>query len=330
MAGFFNLVNEWTIRAVVLLSLGAHIVLVLFAGIRRREATGWRTLILWLAYQVANWAAAYALSNLLSQLSSTSRQQQLVAFWMPFLLMHLGGADNITAYSLEDNKLSLRQAVSTVLQLLGTSFVIYKQIYVSGAEGTLLWASIVMVALGVAKYFERAWALRKSDFGKIRSSASDKSISLSIEQRGGGRVKLNNDQALLIAHELLHITKGAFADYSVDGDPLKRGPAATSRMRFPYSAKDMRKVVEMELSLMYDILYTKAPMIHTWGGYLVRVASSITTATVPMLFLLDSKHGQRRADVVITYTLLVITLFWWLLSAAVSTWTYAFLRNEII
>jgi hypothetical protein len=63
MTRFFNLVNEWTIRAVVLLSLGAHIVLVLFAGIRRREATGWRTPILWLAYQVANWAATYALSN---------------------------------------------------------------------------------------------------------------------------------------------------------------------------------------------------------------------------------------------------------------------------
>jgi hypothetical protein len=150
--------------------------------------------------------------------------------------MHLGGADNITAYSLEDNKLSMRQAASTALQLLGTSFVIYKQIH-------------DMVALGVAKYFERAWALRKSDFGKIRSSASNKSGSLSIEQRGGGRVKLNNDQALLIAHGLLHITKGAFADYSVDGDPLKRGPTATSRMRFPYSAEDMCKVVEMELSL---------------------------------------------------------------------------------
>jgi hypothetical protein len=319
MAGYFNLVNEWTIREIVLLSLGAHIVLVLFAGIRRREATGWRTLVLWLAYQVANWAAPYALSSLLSQ-SSTSRQQQLVAFWMPFLLMHLGGADNITAYSLEDSKLSMRQALSTVLQLLGTSYAIYKKIYVSGAQGTLLWASMVMVALGVAKYFERAWALRKGDFDKMRSSASNKSISfLSIEQRG--RVNLNNEKALLIAHELLHITKGAFADYSVDG------PTGTSRMRLPYSAKDMREVVEMELSLMYDILYTKAPVIHTWGGYLLRVASPITTATVTMLFLLDNKHGQRRADVVITYTLLVTTFLlelWWLLNAAASTWTYAF------
>jgi hypothetical protein len=80
---------------------------------------------------------------------------------------------------------------------------------------------------------------------------------------------------------------------------------------------------------MYDILYTKAPVIHTWGGYLLRVASPTTTATVTMLFLLDNKHGQRRADAIITYTLLVTTCLLdlcWLLRAAASTWTYAFFK----
>jgi hypothetical protein len=80
---------------------------------------------------------------------------------------------------------------------------------------------------------------------------------------------------------------------------------------------------------MYDILYTKAPVIHTWGGYLLRVASPTTTATVTMLFLLDNKHGQRRADAIITYTLLVTTFLLdlcWLLRAAASTWTYAFFK----
>jgi hypothetical protein len=47
----------------------------------------------------------------------------------------------------------------------------------------------------------------------------------------------------------------------------------------------MCKVVEMELSLMYDVLYTKATVIHTWVGYSIRVASLTASATVTLLFL---------------------------------------------
>jgi len=220
MAGLLKPMNEWTIRAVVLLSLGAHVALVVLAGIRRSESSGWRMLVLWLAYQVAGWAATYALSNM-SLGGNSSRDQQLVAFWVLFLLMvmHLGGPDNITAYSLEDNKLSLRQAVNTVLQVLGTSLVIYKRLYVGG-NAALLWAPVVMITVGVAKFFERAWALRKGDLGNIRNSNKKKQISLRIQRQWHGRSKLNDEQALLLAHDLLHICKGAFADYSVDEDPL--------------------------------------------------------------------------------------------------------------
>ncbi|XP_022685175.1 uncharacterized protein LOC101784419 [Setaria italica] len=111
MAGFHNLTIEWVIRIVIAVRLGAHISLALLAGIRRHKATGFLTIVLWLAYQVANWAAPFVLSNL--SLGSTPREQQLVAFWLPCLVAHLGGPDNITAYSLEDNKTFLRQFVST-------------------------------------------------------------------------------------------------------------------------------------------------------------------------------------------------------------------------
>jgi len=195
--------------------------------------------------------------------------------------MHLGGPDNITAYSLEDNKLSLRQAVNTVLQVLGTSLVIYKRLYVGG-NGALLLASVVMITVGVAKYFERAWAFRKGDLGNIRNSNKKKQISLRIQRPWHGRSKLNNEQALLLAHDLLHICKGAFADYSVDEDPLKR--RTNAKTPFSYGLENMCKVVEMELSLMYDVLYTKATVIHTWVGYSIRVASLTASATVTLLF----------------------------------------------
>ena len=63
----------------------------------------------------------------------------------------------------------------------------------------------------------------------------------------------------------------------------------------------MYKVVDMELSLMYDILYTKAAMVHTWHGYAMRAASPFATSMAFMLFWFDSKQGQRMTDVLITY-----------------------------
>lgn len=113
MARFLHL---WMIRIAVLSSFAAHLVLILLAGIRRHKASGGRTLLLWLAYQLANWAATYALGNL-SFGCKSQEQQQLVAFWAPFLLQHLGGPDNISAYSLEDNVLSGRQALNVLVQV---------------------------------------------------------------------------------------------------------------------------------------------------------------------------------------------------------------------
>ncbi|CAN6372264.1 unnamed protein product [Urochloa humidicola] len=102
MAGrFLTVITEWTIRAMVLVSLGAHLVLTIFASIRRHQGTGVCTVILWLAYQVAEWATPFVLSNL--SLGSKSHEQQLVALSLPFLLMHLGGHNNITGYSFNDN-----------------------------------------------------------------------------------------------------------------------------------------------------------------------------------------------------------------------------------
>uniref|UniRef100_K3ZL78 DUF4220 domain-containing protein n=2 Tax=Setaria italica TaxID=4555 RepID=K3ZL78_SETIT len=318
MAGFHNLTIEWVIRIVIAVRLGAHISLALLAGIRRHKATGFLTIVLWLAYQVANWAAPFVLSNL--SLGSTPREQQLVAFWLPCLVAHLGGPDNITAYSLEDNKTFLRQFVSTA-----------SEVKILGGEGTLFWASLVMVGVGVCKYLERFWALSKADFGNIRSSSKNRSETLKINgQRRGRRKLLENEQALLVAHELLDITKGAFADYSVKEDQLKNDANLKEIFSVYWGNNgwnNMCKVVEMELSLMYDILYTKAAVIHTWFGYSIRVISPMVTAMVIVLFWLYSKEGQRTADVFITYILLVVTLLLdvrWLLGAAASTWTYAF------
>jgi hypothetical protein len=43
---------------------------------------------------------------------------KLTTFWAPLLLLHLGGTDTITAYSLEDNELWRRHSFGVVIQAI--------------------------------------------------------------------------------------------------------------------------------------------------------------------------------------------------------------------
>jgi hypothetical protein len=94
--------------------------------------------------------------------------------------------------------------------------------------------------------------------------------------------------------------------------------------------KGMWALMEMELSLMYDILYTKAAVIHTGPGYCLRLISPLAAAASSLLFLFSAKDGHSRVDVLVTYTLLAGALIMEsgsLLRALGSTWTYASLCN---
>ena len=144
--GPLDLWNEWATQILVLLSLTLQVLLLLLAGIHRREASPMPKFILWLAYQLADSTAIYAVGHL--SLSNVPVKHQLVAFWAPFLLLHLGGPDNITAYALEDSKLWLRHLQNLVVQVLGAAYVLYK--YVAGGDSFIL-----MFSVGVVKYPER-------------------------------------------------------------------------------------------------------------------------------------------------------------------------------
>ena len=126
--------SEWGFRITVLGSLGANLVVGILSGTRRRSAPGmlWGFLglaansFLWLAYQVAEAATTNAIGTLsLCGSDASAEEKQVVAFWAPFLLLHLGGPDNLTAYSLEDNKISSRKWLEMVSRVLGV--ILYHQ-----------------------------------------------------------------------------------------------------------------------------------------------------------------------------------------------------------
>jgi hypothetical protein len=49
-----------------------------------------------------------------------------MSFWAPFVLVHLGGQDTITALSKQDNDLWLRHLLSLVSQVLVSAYVVAK------------------------------------------------------------------------------------------------------------------------------------------------------------------------------------------------------------
>nr|CDM86208.1 unnamed protein product [Triticum aestivum] len=317
-------------RISVILSFGAHVALALCAEVRRSEDYSVRRGLVWLAYQLTDLAPKAALGQL--YLDNSSSEQVLFAFWVPFLLLHLGLADNISAYSLEDNKLSIRKIAELFLQLLAAGYGAYKQKFMS-SDGVLCSAFVIMLLLGFCKCAERQLALWLGGFARLRSSYKDKEARRFSTPGQIGMAELDDDYALLDAHGLLGISMAAFADYSVklfEEDIEGYYPLKHPKPR-PYSHwDDVVKVVEMELSLMYDMMYTKAAVIHTWRGYIIRLLSPPLTATALLLFHFHSKAGQKEVDINITYMLLIGTFLLdvrWLLRSLVSTWTYAFLQG---
>jgi len=91
----------------------------------------------------------------------------------------------------------------------------------------------------------------------------------------------------------------------------------------------------MEPSLMYDILYTKAAVIHTWYGFCIHLIPPLGTAAAFMLFQLSiGSTGDgyySRVDVVISYVLLAGALVLEAMSlckAALSSWTCSFFLDR--
>ncbi|CAN6234188.1 unnamed protein product [Urochloa humidicola] len=326
-----TLVNEWGVQILVLFSFGLQVFLLLFAWIRRHNVPRTPRFLLWMAYQLADSTALFTLGHL--SISSRLEQHKLVAFWAPLLLVHLGGQDTITAYSLEDNGIWLRHLQTLIVQLLGAAYVLYK--YIPGSETLVIAAAVLIFAVGILKYGERIWALKCATMDSIWSSLdkSDTSIrdreseALLFNDLLERRHCLDEEDVLMAAHGLLDVCKGLFIGLRGVHHPHLHQIVQSFNL---YGRPD--ELMEMELSLVYDILYTKAVVIHTWYGFCIRVIAPVATVAAFVLFLISSKHGHSRHDVAISYVLLVGALVLEMTSlvrAVGSTWTRALLYDRI-
>ncbi|CAD6258689.1 unnamed protein product [Miscanthus lutarioriparius] len=324
MARVFHLWNEWEIQILVLVSFALQVFLLCFAWMRRRSISRTLRILLWLMYLLAEFTATYTLGHM-SIDCKAGEHQQLMAFWAPFLLVHLGGQDTITAYAMEDSQLWLRHLLTFTVQALGAGYVLYKYM---GHHRPLVAPAVLMFNVGVLKNAERVWALSFSRLEIIRRYLDGVSIKKNDGDypTAGTQSELDDESVLQGAHDLLYICMGQFVD-----DKICPTKFQNNAMKLFHEKSKTFELVELQLSLMYDIFYTKAAVIHTWYGRCFRAISLLGTAMAFFLFQFSSgKDGYSRVDAAVTYILLTgafILEAASVLRAIGSTWTCDMLRG---
>ncbi|KAK4838620.1 hypothetical protein QYF36_015125 [Acer negundo] len=317
--------NGWEVRVLVLGSLILQIILIILGSRRKFKASLKVRIPVWSAYLIADSVASIALGNLATSKADCDDKlsesgNALQAFWAPFLLLHLGGPDTITAYSLEDNELWLRHFLGLVLQT-GVAFYVFLR---SWSNNALTFIAIPMFITGIIKYGERTFVLRSSsaDFKESRLS----STLLDLPQEC-----INPASSYLVqAYFLLKSSAYLFANMVLD----YYGPFDLSYpIMYSISAEDAFKLIEAELGLMYDVLYTKATIVYSRFGIFLRCISFVSSVSALIIFstIIDI-HAYPIADVSLTYALLVAAVFleiYALILFLLSDWTKIWLIIKI-
>ncbi|KAL9233922.1 hypothetical protein vseg_008855 [Gypsophila vaccaria] len=308
---------------------------------------------MWLLYLSADAVALYAIGliskNNLSGDSSSSNQgcqvahnARLLAFWAPFLLLHLGGPDTITALALQDNELWHRHALQLATQVGLTVYVFFRA-FAGRMDVYVLIPTVLMFVDGCVKYIERTCALYSASVENIRdaitrkpeeaspnysrlmeeyASARNAGIPVSLDDVSGrGETTLDesdyptpddqlsggdwcdveeSDEMILDAHNCYAKVQGLLADAYLN---LKDRDESRSFF-LKKKAAEAIKIVEIELNLVYDILYTKAFLLQRKRAF-VRVLCVLAVVGSLVIFSLSFKKSNYEGlDVVVTFALL--------------------------
>ncbi|GLT51439.1 hypothetical protein SLA2020_248490 [Shorea laevis] len=311
--------DAWNIRGLIILSLSLQAYLILFAPLRKgrfakKFYVRWPT---WFAYLSADWVATYTIGLIFSSDShstctstSPSPPKDILVFWASFLLLHLGGPDNITSYALEDNEFWKRHLFVLLLQVGFTLYAFLK----SFSRNELWLPTILVLFAGIMKYAERNVAFYCASFDHFGKDW----VSPQAETRPGLPIPVQfHDTAQF--HDtkdhtsLLRTTVKLFGNIksALVGPLLKEKEQMQIRRTLLAIGRSQKvlQVLELELSLLYEVLHTKLPVIDGKSGFNLRMANFGCILLAIITFSLAKWHYQLRAfDMLLTYGLLIAAL----------------------
>ncbi|KAF8011140.1 hypothetical protein BT93_J1685 [Corymbia citriodora subsp. variegata] len=336
--GLWSLINYrdlWKdrgLRSLVLFSLFLQSTLAPLASWRKSIFRYWIQVVVWTTYLSADSIATLTLGimpNRLPQIKETEGicASQIVAFWAPFLLLHLGGPDTVTAYALADNELWLRQLARLCVQVGLACYVYYLALWRSK-----LWILAAgMILVGFIKYVEKTLCLYLASQGRLQGSMHSQPNFGSIYPRNVARYTLKKEEGYRVgigeliqipaledpsaeghqatpdkAYELFKIFKLLFVGLAVSSVDL----GVSRRMFMDRNMKAVKafEIVEIELGFMYDLLYTKALLLNRAWGIIRWVISLSVPCAVLVSFSLQDKKCYGKVDICITFLLLSVTI----------------------
>ncbi|CAN6170502.1 unnamed protein product [Urochloa humidicola] len=363
--------SNWEIRVAVQLSLLLQILLIFVGPVRKRSSHPLPRFTVWSCYLLADWVADLALGLLLNNMgnigvgggssssssfglkrgggganagatagnnsSSDSSSPMIFAFWTPFLLLHLGGPDTITAYSLEDNELWLRHLIGLLFELFSASVIFFCSL----RGNPMVHGTVLMFAAGIIKYAERTYSLYSgsvngfrnkildppepgpnyaklmTEFDSKHKAGLDVEIAIADGEAEEARKDMEKEETTRLvldvqksvearAYEFFLIYRRLFVNLILSFKE-RRLSQAFFRDKTDLRPKEAFEVIEVELNFIYDMVYTKAPVAHRKTGWALRaVCSGCLIAALAIFFALDKRgHNIQRVDVVITYALLL-------------------------
>ncbi|KAL4377121.1 hypothetical protein GQ457_02G019090 [Hibiscus cannabinus] len=264
--------------------------------------------------------ASVALGILARDNSGKGMPENLIqSLWTAFLLLHLGGPDTITAYSLEDNELWPRQFLDVLFQV---GVAIYVSLKSWGAGIALQWIALPVFITGAMKYGERAWVLKLSSTRNLRNfliSQPDPGPDypdIMEKKRTGTDLELPSpssaprpqrysgspDDYLSQAYYLFNRFTYLFADLILGYDERQD----CHSMICNKSSDEAFELVEGELGLLYDALYTKLTALHfRYRGYRRRCFGLFATIFSLISYIISEDNKSSTADILITYLLLI-------------------------
>ncbi|GLT50407.1 hypothetical protein SLA2020_238940 [Shorea laevis] len=267
--------DTWNIRGLIILSLLVQSFLILCAPLRRQRRNTWLGISIWLAYLLADWVATFTIGLMLS-----AEVSDILAFWAPFLLLHLGGPDTITFFSLEDNEFWIRHLLGLMLQVGSTVYLVLQSL-----PDNKLWLPTLLVLIaGIIKYAERNRAFYLASFDHFKFKQNNPQERFEPDVGAMGIVK-----NLLVGPPLPPIRRNFNRDVFLKKEP-----------------KEVLPTLEVELSLLYEALHTKLPVVCCKIGCVLRVISLGCIFGALLSFGLITKNYQLgKFEIWLTYGLLI-------------------------
>ncbi|KAK9936223.1 hypothetical protein M0R45_013074 [Rubus argutus] len=356
--------DVWNLRGCILLSLSLQIFLMLLASFRKKCRSKLLLVFIWSAYLLADWIAAVAIGIITkSQVDSCDSKgnKDLFAFWASFLLVHLGGPDTITSFALEDNEFWLRHLVGLVVQVLAAAYCFYLTLM----QNKLLVPTLLVLVVGTVKFGERTWALYLASldhFGEtvlpdpVAGPDYEETVAIHSTMRsrevpttqvvvqigpnvgngykhpkftveGNLEESLDDMQLLQEAYYLFESFKGLIVGFLLSSKD--RELSRDFFLKRTYTGAF--KLIEYELSFMYEVLHTKVIVVRHKIGYTLRLLSFSSTIVALVFFISVEKREFDKFDIDLTHALFGGAIFLDTISVLrliFSDWTLIALNNN--